>query len=92
MEWKKPLTYGDAAITGYKVYVNGVVEGLLAPDQLSFSFTHGKWCREYVFQVQVREKNTIQLLSSPFYKGHLLKYQIILSTLERCPLVREIIK
>ena len=44
--------YGDAMITGYKVYVNGVVEALLGADQFTYSFTQGKWCREYVFQVQ----------------------------------------
>ena len=50
--------YGSAHITGYKVYVNGVVEALLKADQLNFSFTHGKWCREYVFQVQVRTRRS----------------------------------
>ena len=47
--------YGDAKITGYKVFVNGVVEAVLGPDQHTYSFTHGKWCKEYIFQVQVRQ-------------------------------------
>ncbi|XP_063446523.1 uncharacterized protein LOC134726026 isoform X8 [Mytilus trossulus] len=52
VQWDKPNTYGDAVITGYKVYVNGIVESILNADQLSFTFTHGKWCQEYAFQVQ----------------------------------------
>ena len=52
IEWEKPKTYGDADISGYKVYVNGVVESSLGPDQFSYSYTAGKWCREYAFQVQ----------------------------------------
>ncbi len=54
IEWEPPSCYGDAKITGYKVYVNGVVEALLGADQQTYSFTHGRWCREYAFQVQVR--------------------------------------
>ena len=53
IQWEKPASYGDALITGYKVFVNGVVEAVLGADQFTYSFTHGKWCREYVFQVQV---------------------------------------
>ena len=53
IEWEKPKCYGDAKITGYKVYVNGVVEAILSADQQTYSFTHGRWCREYAFQVQV---------------------------------------
>ena len=53
IQWDKPNTYGDAMVTGYKVYVNGIVEAILNADQLSFTFTHGKWCEEYAFQVQV---------------------------------------
>ena len=53
IEWNKPKSYGDALITGYKVFVNGVVEAALGPDQFSYSYTQGKWCREYIFQVQV---------------------------------------
>ncbi|XP_067685414.1 uncharacterized protein [Haliotis asinina] len=52
IQWDKPNTYGDALVTGYKVYVNGIVEAILNADQLSFTFTHGKWCQEYSFQVQ----------------------------------------
>ena len=44
--------YGDALIVGYKVFVNGVVEAVLGPKQLNFSLNTGKWCREYIFQVQ----------------------------------------
>ena len=51
IEWEKPKSYGDAGITGYKVYVNGVVEAALGPEQFTFSYTAGKWCREYAFQV-----------------------------------------
>lgn len=39
-------------MTGYKVYVNGIVEAILNAEQMSFTFTHGKWCQEYAFQVQ----------------------------------------
>ena len=53
VEWMKPRSFGDAAVAAYKVYVNGVVEASLGADQLSFSFTKGVACREYVFQVQV---------------------------------------
>ncbi|XP_055882729.1 uncharacterized protein LOC106055997 isoform X2 [Biomphalaria glabrata] len=52
IQWNKPTTYGDALITGYKVYVNGIVEAILNADQLSYTFTQGKWCNEYAFQVQ----------------------------------------
>ncbi|XP_025107507.1 uncharacterized protein LOC112572161 isoform X5 [Pomacea canaliculata] len=52
VQWEKPTTYGDALITGYKVYVNGIVEAVLSADALSFTFTQGKWCQEYSFQVQ----------------------------------------
>lgn len=53
IEWMKPRTYGDAAVSAYKVYVNGIVEATLTADQLSFSFTKGIACHEYAFQVQV---------------------------------------
>ena len=53
IQWDKPNTYGDALITGYKVYLNGIVEAILNADQLSYTYTHGKWCQEYSFQVQV---------------------------------------
>jgi uncharacterized integral membrane protein len=53
IQWEKPTTYGDALITGYKVYVNGIVEAVLSADSLSYTFTQGKWCQEYSFQVQV---------------------------------------
>ena len=53
IQWEKPSTYGDAIISGYKVYVNGVVESILKPDQMTYSYTQGHWCREYGFQVQV---------------------------------------
>jgi len=49
----KPRTFGDAAVAAYKIYVNGIVEASLSADQLSFSFTKGSACHEYVFQVQV---------------------------------------
>ncbi|KAK7102883.1 hypothetical protein V1264_021041 [Littorina saxatilis] len=52
IQWEKPTTYGDALITGYKVYVNGIVEAVLSADSLSYTFTQGKWCQEYSFQVQ----------------------------------------
>ena len=55
IQWDKPNTYGDALITGYKVYLNGIVEAILNADQLSYTYTHGKWCQEYSFQVQVRK-------------------------------------
>jgi len=53
IEWMKPRTFGDAAVSAYKVYVNGVVEATLGADQLSFCFSNGVACHEYVFQVQV---------------------------------------
>ncbi|KAL3853216.1 hypothetical protein ACJMK2_016773 [Sinanodonta woodiana] len=52
VQWEKPMTYGDALISGYKVYVNGIVEAILNADQQTYTFTHGKWCQEYSFQVQ----------------------------------------
>jgi hypothetical protein len=53
IQWDQPKQYGDARIIGYKVYVNGVVEAVLGPDTFSFTYSHGKWCKEYSFQVQV---------------------------------------
>jgi len=53
IEWMKPRTFGDAAVSAYKVYVNGIVQAALSADQMSFSFTQGEPCHEYVFQVQV---------------------------------------
>jgi len=53
IEWMKPRTFGDAAVAAYKVYVNGIVEATLSADQLSFSFTKGVACHQYIFQVQV---------------------------------------
>ena len=52
IQWDEPTAYGDALIVGYKVFVNGVVEAVLGPQQRNFSLTTGKWCREYIFQVQ----------------------------------------
>ncbi|ESO91438.1 hypothetical protein LOTGIDRAFT_153880 [Lottia gigantea] len=52
IQWEKPSEYGDAIIAGYKVFVNGIVEAHLAADQLSYTFTNGRWCHEYSFQVQ----------------------------------------
>ncbi|XP_012935394.1 uncharacterized protein LOC101845075 isoform X2 [Aplysia californica] len=52
IQWDKPTTYGDALVTGYKVYVNGIVEAVLNADQLNYTYTQGKWCHEYAFQVQ----------------------------------------
>ncbi|ELT90741.1 hypothetical protein CAPTEDRAFT_219540 [Capitella teleta] len=52
IEWQKPATYGDAGVTGYKVIVNGVVDATLGPDQCTYSFAGGNWCKEYAFQVQ----------------------------------------
>ncbi|KAH9503746.1 hypothetical protein Btru_066540, partial [Bulinus truncatus] len=59
IQWNKPTTYGDALITGYKVYVNGIVEAVLNADQLSYTFTQGKWCNEYAFQVQALTGETM---------------------------------
>lgn len=53
IQWEKPMEFGDVAVTGYKVYVNGVVGASLPADQTTFTFTHGKWCKQYIFQVQV---------------------------------------
>jgi hypothetical protein len=53
IEWVKPTAYGDAAVAGYKVYVNGVAEAQLSADELSFTLTGGVPCKDYVFQVQV---------------------------------------
>jgi len=53
IEWQKPSMYGDANITGYKIYVNGIVEAVLGSDQYTFSYTKGSPCLEYVFQIQV---------------------------------------
>ena len=63
IEWMKPRTFGDAAVTAYKVYVNGVVEASLGADQLSFSFSKGTACQEYVFQVQVSSSHCIFYIS-----------------------------
>ncbi|XP_041347758.1 uncharacterized protein LOC121367568 [Gigantopelta aegis] len=52
VQWDKANTYGEALVTGYKVYVNGIVEAVLTKDQLNYTYTHGKWCHEYAFQVQ----------------------------------------
>ena len=60
VQWDKPTTYGDALVTGYKVYVNGIVEAVLNADQLTYTYTQGKWCHEYAFQVQVSNTNKIK--------------------------------
>lgn len=54
IQWDQPKQYGDASITGYKVFVNGVVEAVLGPENFTYTFTQGKWCKEYSFQVQVK--------------------------------------
>ena len=64
-QWDKPATYGDAVITGYKIYVNGVVEAQLGPEEQTYSFTQGSWCKEYVFQVQVR---AMALIASSYFR------------------------
>lgn len=71
--------YGDAIVTGYKVYVNGVVEALLGADQFTYSFTHGKWCREYVFQVQV----SCSCVSAIFLSGRTLFF-VYIATSKAC--------
>ena len=87
IEWAKPTTYGDTLVTGYKVYVNGVVETILGTDQFSFSFTQGHWCREYAFQVQVSVAQhsawrTFSLGFSPvFLYGYLMGFTVCLSSL-----------
>lgn len=62
IEWTKPAAYGDAAISGYKVYVNGVVEATLSADELSFNLTSGTPCKDYIFQVQVRHGIHLEIL------------------------------
>ncbi|CAH1782616.1 unnamed protein product [Owenia fusiformis] len=62
VQWEAPKTYGDALVAGYKVYVNGVVETILGPDQYTYAFTHGQWCHEYAFQIQAL--STIEKLHS----------------------------
>ncbi|XP_033744669.1 uncharacterized protein LOC117330483 isoform X1 [Pecten maximus] len=52
VQWEKPTTYGDALVTGYKVFVNGIIVHTLNADQTSYTYTEGKWCHEYTFQVQ----------------------------------------
>ena len=64
IQWEEPASYGDALIVGYKVFINGVVEAVLGQDQRSYSFTNGKWCKEYIFQVQALTNND-ELHSKP---------------------------
>ena len=62
IQWEEPASYGDALIVGYKVFINGVVEAVLGQDQRSYSFTNGKWCKEYIFQVQALTNNDVYRL------------------------------
>ncbi|XP_014680478.1 PREDICTED: uncharacterized protein LOC106820479, partial [Priapulus caudatus] len=52
IQWEKPSVYGSAHITSYRLFINGVVESNLSPQQTAYTFTSGAWCREYVFQLQ----------------------------------------
>ncbi|XP_023933288.1 uncharacterized protein LOC106180596 isoform X1 [Lingula anatina] len=64
IQWEKPTTFGVANITGYKVYVNGVVEAVVGPDQYHYCYTKGQGCKEYVYQVKALTADD-QLCSKP---------------------------
>ncbi|CAD5112727.1 DgyrCDS1945 [Dimorphilus gyrociliatus] len=52
IEWNRPRCYGEGKIIEYKIFINGIVEEKVGPDQFHYSFTRGYWCSEYAFQVQ----------------------------------------
>jgi hypothetical protein len=52
MEWTKPISYGEAHVIAYKIYVDGKVEAVLSADQTIFTLSKGEPCHEYTFQVQ----------------------------------------
>jgi hypothetical protein len=53
MEWNKPMSYGEAPIAAYKIYIDGKVEAVLSADQTIFTLSKGDPGHEYVFQIQV---------------------------------------
>ncbi|ESN91000.1 hypothetical protein HELRODRAFT_182345 [Helobdella robusta] len=68
IEWEEPKSFGDATITGYKVFIDGVAESNdLGSTARSFAFTGGVWCKDYVFQVQAltSERRYHSQLSEP---------------------------
>uniref|UniRef100_A0A1I8ITX6 Fibronectin type-III domain-containing protein n=1 Tax=Macrostomum lignano TaxID=282301 RepID=A0A1I8ITX6_9PLAT len=52
VHWTEPRHYGDAAVAGYKVFINGVVEETLGAGETSYTYCKGRWCQDYSFQVQ----------------------------------------
>jgi hypothetical protein len=67
MEWNKPMSYGEAPIVAYKIYVDGKVEAVLSADQTVFTLSKGEPCHEYSFQIQVIKETTTKK-SILFYK------------------------
>ena len=66
IEWAKPRSYGNAPVTGYKVYVNSVLEITLPANQQSFTYSHGRGCSDYTFQIQaLAGSNYASPLSEP---------------------------
>lgn len=53
MEWNRPMSYGEAPIVAYKIFIDGKVEAVLSSDQTVFTLSKGEPCHEYVFQIQV---------------------------------------
>lgn len=47
------MSYGEAPIVAYKVYVDGRVEAVVSADQTIFTLSKGEPCHEYSFQIQV---------------------------------------
>lgn len=58
MEWNRPMSYGEAPIVAYKIFIDGKVEAVLSSDQTVFTLSKGEPCHEYVFQIQVCIKSS----------------------------------
>ena len=53
VEWNKPMTYGEADIVNYRLFIDGKLEAVLSSEQTIFTLSKGEPCHEYSFQVQV---------------------------------------
>ena len=67
IEWRPSPNYGELTIVGYKVYINNRLVAILSHDQLTYTFTNGSACEDYIVYVQAlsNDKN----ISSPMSRG-----------------------
>lgn len=67
IEWRPSPSYGELTIVGYKIYINNRLVAILSHDQLTYTFTNGSACEDYIVYVQAlsNDKN----ISSPMSRG-----------------------